>query len=100
MTAPKIEESTLAREAVRKACDEWPDSDIRRLAYLVRLGTPAALHSTPSAATVEYDTDPGGVIGMRGHAGEAGALQADLLHVYRHASRLAGVPLPPPGVVK
>jgi len=80
----------------------WSPADVARLLAVARLGAPSALHdgSAWPAAAVERDTDPGDVPALRRNGGEADAVRADLLAVYRVAARLAGHPLPPPGVVR
>jgi hypothetical protein len=99
MTADPIDIAAAAHARILRALATWPARDLSILAAVVDLGPPSALHdgSAFPAVPVERDADPGGVPAMRRNGGEADAVRAALLDVYRVAARLAGHPLPPPG---
>lgn len=86
-----------AVEILSRAIITWSPEDIRRLAAVVAIGAPSALHGDTSGLPAERDLDPGGVGAARAVSTERALFAADVLHVYRTAGRIAGVPLPPPG---
>lgn len=87
-----------ARAIIHRAALTWTDADALTLATVLSLGPPSALHHDTSGLPAVRDTDPGDVPAARPVTHDEG-LAADALHVYRIASRRAGVPLPPPGRV-
>jgi hypothetical protein len=81
--------SPLAR--ILAALSTWPADDLRRLVPVVELGPPSQLHAGVASADAIVDS--------RAPCTATTRLRADVLHAYREAGVLAGVPLPVPGDV-
>lgn len=98
MTAPDPD-TIRARILSALLAPTWTAADLQRLAALVALGPPSAMHASAPDAPGASATGPGDVREVW-REGESDRVRAHVLAMWRDVARSCGVPLPPPGKVE
>ncbi len=96
MTAGAI---TRICELVGELDPRYTIADLATLAYVLGLGPAGLLHAQSQAAELLHEPDGAGGLIQRAPGDDQAQVRAAALHLFRIASRLAGVRLPPPGVM-